>query len=178
MAIEDVRREILDNAKNEAKSILKEAESVNKEVMDAAKAQVDSIKKQTEEETKIAIENYKTRVLAETNSGLKKQRLQLEKNLIQEVFDDALHKLEKLDVKARSKHVTNLVESNKEYGVVLCSKKDESNFKSYKPTVIDITGGVILEDKNGEIRLDLSYETMLSSIKNDSLSEVAQILFK
>lgn len=178
MAIEDVRREILDNAKNEAKSILKEAESVKKEVMDAAKVQVDSIKKQTEEEAKITINNYKTRVMAETNSGLKKQRLQLEKELIQEVFDDALIKLGKLNVKTRTKHVTKLVESNKEYGVVLCAKKDETSLKGYKPNNVDIAGGVILEDSIGEVRLDLSYETLLNDIKKNSLSEVAQILFE
>lgn len=43
---------------------------------------------------------------------------------------------------------------------------------------MDILGGIILEDKDGEKRIDISYETLLDSIKRDSLSDISKILFK
>jgi vacuolar-type H+-ATPase subunit E/Vma4 len=176
MGIDNVKKEILDQAKKEAQLILKEADIVKKEIIDAANVRVDSIKNELDQVAKQTISHYKTMMEAESNSILKKEKLKLEKDLIDEVFENTLIELEKLDSKSRTKDVKKLVKGQK-YSSVFCSKKDMAALKSLKPKAVDIIGGVILQDSKEEVRLDLSYETLLQEIRQDNLAEVAKVLF-
>lgn len=174
MGIDEVKKEILDNAKAQAKAIIKEADSTKAEIMAQAESRIDSIKEQLKLVTTKTIEQYKIMMIAESSSYTKKQRLKLEKDLISDVFTNTLLEIKKS--KTRTKDVQKLVKVQKD-SIVYCAKEDMSALKSYKPNQLDIAGGVILEDKSGETRIDLSYETMLDEIKKEKLTEIVSILF-
>ncbi|MCM2325750.1 MAG: hypothetical protein NDI94_04750 [Candidatus Woesearchaeota archaeon] len=174
MGLDEVKKEILDNAKKEAKSILAEADVEKKEILASADKRADEIKAMLDEEAKITIEQYKVMVSAETVSAVNKERLALEREIIDEIFYKALEELQ--DSKNREKHIKKMQTLSKQgYTKTYCSKKD---LKLVKGGIeFPVSGGLVFEDSAGEVRLDMSYETLLKGIKQESLAEVAKILF-
>jgi vacuolar-type H+-ATPase subunit E/Vma4 len=177
MGIEEVKKEILDNARKQAKQILKEAEREREGILKSAESRVDVIKEKLDREAENTIAQYRTMVLAEANSQVKKQRLVLERELVNEVFKQSKEELKKLNIKKREQHLKKILQSKFKFNKVYCSIKDSALLKKYKPLQAEIIGGAILENKEGDIRVDVSYETLLKSIKQDNLAEIAKILF-
>ena len=180
MGMEEVKKEILDNARNQAKQQIKEAEKERESIIKSAESRVEAIKERIEKQTDSAIEQYKAMTLAEASSIVKKQRLSLEKELINEVFDAARKELAGISSKKREDHLNRLLKNagkHFSFSKLYCSKKDIALLKKHKPSETDITGGLILEDNSGELRVDLSYETLLSSIKQNDVSSISKALF-
>lgn len=178
MGIEEVKKEILDNARAQAKLLNKEAEAEKKEIMSAAESRVESIKEKLEKETAKSIEQYRAMAFAEANSQVKKTRLALERDLIEEVFSNVKQELLSLPAKKRESHLKSLSSSlGKDFSRLYCSKKDIGTMKKFKPEEIDITGGVVLENSEGNVRLDMSYETLLEGIKQENVAEISKTLF-
>ena len=175
MSLNEVKKEILNNAEKEANKILKQGEDERKKVLDVVNTRISEIKSELDTEVNKTLEQYKVFVTAEANSIVKKQRLNMEKELISEVFTKALDNLSNLSKSERSKHVKKLLSQSKEYSKVYCSEKELSSVKN--ALKIEVLGGVVLEDKSSEVRLDLSYETLMESVKQENLTEVAKILF-
>ena len=63
-------------------------------------------------------------------------------------------------------------------GKVYCNKKDSKMFKGVETSSTDIIGGLIAESKDGLIRVDYSFDTMLESIKENEIKGVVDALFK
>ncbi len=178
MGIEEVRKEIIDNAKNQARQILKEAEKEKQGILASAETRVNAIKERLDKEAEKSVEQYKIMMLAEATSIAKKQRLSLERDVINEVFEKSKEDILSISSKKREQHLTKIMaKAGKEFAKIYCSKKDIALMKKYRPSEADILGGLILENKEGDMRLDLSYETLLEKIKQDNVAEIAKILF-
>ncbi len=176
MGLEEVKKEILDNARKQAKKIIDEAEAEKKEILKSANKNISNIKAQFDKDAVSNIQQYKLMSRAEIGSIEKKSKLNLEKELIKEVFDRTKDKLKKSTGKKREELFKALIVNTKfRYSKAYCAKQDAKLLRNSEN--VDIIGGVILENKEGNIRLDLSYETLLESIKQDYLSEIAKILF-
>ena len=175
MGLEQVKKEILDNARKQADKIISEGEAERDEILKSVDKKIEEVKNQFNRDVVKAVEQYKLMSMAETNSVRKKQKLNLEKDLIKEVFDITKVRLKNSTGKKREKLLRKLLAKTRfSYSKVYCAKQDLKVVKKANST--DIIGGVILENKDGNIRLDLSYETLLDSIKQDNLSEIAKIL--
>lgn len=176
MGLEDVKKEILDNARKQAKKITDEAEKERLEILKSVDKNIEEIKDQFNRNAVKAVDQYKLMSMAESSSIVKKQKLNLEKDLIKEVFDETKTELKNSKGTHREKLLKKLLARTKfNYGKVYCAKQDTKILKNSDN--VDIIGGVILENKDGNVRLDLSYETLLESIKQDNLSEIAKIIF-
>jgi V/A-type H+/Na+-transporting ATPase subunit E len=178
MGIDEVKKEIIDNAKTQAKQLVKEAEKEKEGLYASAETRVKAIKEKLDQEAAKAIEQYKSTVNAETQSMSKKRKLAIERDIIDEVFAKVKDELDSLSLKKRENHIRHLMEaSGKEFTKVYCSKKDAAFVKKVKPIPQDILGGVILENAEGNVRVDITYENLLEDIRQDSISELSKILF-
>lgn len=178
MGIEEVKKEILDNARAQAKLIMKEAEKERSELLGSAESRIESIKERIEKDAERSISQYRSMTLAESNSIVKKKKLTLERDLIEEVVSLVIAGLDKLPAKKREEHLKKILASqSKEFSKVYCAKKDLPLVKKSKPAEMDIIGGAVLENNEGNVRLDLSYDTMLSSAKEENVSEIVNLLF-
>ena len=180
MGLEEVRKEILADAKAKARSILKEGE----QEVEAVNGSIDKRLKEREQQLKLdaerSVSEFEDRSSAESASMMRKRRLSLEKELIEEVFISAFSRLKKLDSKKREKLTSGLVEkASKEFrcAKVYCAKEDMKLLKKYNPSAAEISGGVILENEDSSIRLDLSFESILESIRQDSMPVISKALF-
>ncbi len=181
MGIEEVKKEIMSSAKAQAKEILKEGEKERQDILSSAETRVTAIKERLEKETEEAVEKYRLLAVAESTSSAKKQRLSMEKEMIDDVLSKAKEALGRLNQRKREQHLKKILEkAGKEisYGKVYCSKRDLSSIKKGKAVPADIIGGAILENADGSMRVDLSYETILDNLKQEHVSELAKILFK
>jgi vacuolar-type H+-ATPase subunit E/Vma4 len=178
MGIEEVKDEILNNARTKAKEILRLADAEKEGIQKSAQTRVSQIRDELDSEAAKQIEQYKTVTLAEAHSTVKKKRLAIEAEILDETYNDILGKLSKLNAKKREQHLKKILSQTKEYPKVYASKKDLALLKGHRPEQADISGGLIVEDKNTEIRLDVSYETLIADIKRDHISDIAKILFR
>jgi len=177
LGIDKIKKDILDNTKNQTKSGLLEAEKEKKAMFDSAHTSVERIKEKLEKEAEFVIEQYRIASIAEVTSSIKKQKLTIEREVISAVFQSAEDKLSKLGSKAREKHLLKLLKGEKEFNTVYCAKKDIPLIKKYKPESMDMLGGVVLENTEGNVRVDLSYESLLTLVKQERLADITKILF-
>ena len=94
--MDNVRKEIINNAKSEAKLILKQAEKESKLMDETAEKSLSEKQDLFDSEAKQILELYESTSMAEANSEKTKLRLNLERELLDEVFQNVLMKLEKL----------------------------------------------------------------------------------
>ncbi|MEM3373595.1 MAG: V-type ATP synthase subunit E family protein [Candidatus Woesearchaeota archaeon] len=181
MGLDELKAEIINNAKKQAEKINKEAEKEKEIIMNSAEQRIKEIKSKIDEETKNSLEQYKTYILTEINSTIKRKKLMMEKQIIDTVFEKVYEELKNLDKKNREEHIKKILSKYNNYKKVYCSESDynivKKYLKSYEPKVIDIIGGLILEDDNGETRINLSYEEILNDIKKKYLLEISKKLF-
>ncbi|AJF61881.1 TPA: hypothetical protein HA239_02250 [Candidatus Woesearchaeota archaeon] len=179
MGINEVKKEILDNAGKEASRILAEAGKEEKEIVGSIASAVKQSKEKQEKDIKRTVEQYRSSVLSEAESAVKKERLSLEKKIISKVFSSAAEKLGSLSQKKREQHLNRLSKKIKELGypTVYCSLKDQKHLKKYSPKAADILGGIVLENKQGDTRVDLSYDMLLEEVKKEEMSAIVRTLF-
>ena len=178
MGLEQLKQEILNNAKAKASAIIKDAESEAKEIVNNAKTQIDEYKKLQEVEMKKELGAEERLYIAFANSGAKEIILIKKKEIIDSVFISAKEEIYK-QYKSKGYIVRLIKRSEKEIdiGMIYCNKEDLNDIKSYKVEAKDING-IIAENKEGTIRVDLSFDTILEDVRSKYLTEIAGILFK
>ena len=60
---------------------------------------------------------------------------------------------------------------------IYCNKKDLKLLKEFNAEAMDMTGGLIAENKDGTVRVDYSFDTMLQTIKENELQSINKVLF-
>ena len=107
--------------------------------------------------------------------------LEVKKELIDETFAEARKRLKALSDKKSEQYLKQLLDRVKEeidVRHIYCSREGSKLIgKNFAVKGEDMLGGIIAEDEGGRVRVDYSYETMLESIKEAHLQDIAGILF-
>ena len=180
MGLESVKDEILSNAKEQAASLIAEARKEANKIMKAAEIKVEQIKEKSEAETKRIIDIIKKQELASVELENKKMLLESKKQIIDSVFVEAKEMIMSLDDKKREAYTKKLLERTKneiELAYIYCNKKDMKFLRGLSVEPVSIIGGLIAENKEKNIRVDYSFETMLQIIKENELQNINKILF-
>jgi len=181
MGLEAVKEEILNSAKEQSNSMVAEARKEADRIMKEAERKIEEMKEKSEAETKKAIEAIKRQELASAELENKKMFLEAKKQVIDGVFSEAKKRLESLEDKKREVHIKKLLEKIKhdiDAAYIYCNKKDAKFLKNLETESIGIIGGLIAENKEKNIRVDYSFETMLQIIKENELQSINKILFE
>ena len=179
MSIDNVKKEIISDAKKKAEVMIKEAERQKKEMLADAEHKASKVKEELEVSSKKTIDAYDARVEVEASSAVNRKKLSAEQEIIDTTFKEALEEMEKLSVAKKKTYYQKLITNAKksfEFEKVLCAKADVSILKENKAEETNIKGGVILVGEGEETRLDLSFTTLINEIKRDDLDKVAKIL--
>lgn len=181
MGMEKVREEVLAKAKKQAAQIIAEANRQSEDIMKAAEEKAEENKKRAMQETERQIAEMNTRELAAAELEAAKMMLNARKKLMEEAFEEAKSRLAKTPAPERRRHIKRLMEKAKQQidvHKVLCAEKDINSVEGYKSQPAGITGGVIIENKDGTVRVDYSYEALMEKAKEKALKDVAKTLFK
>lgn len=182
MALEHVKKEIIDHAEEEAQCIVAAAKQQAKKDLDAAHGIVDAFEAEVDASLKKELEALDKKYYASMQLLSKKILLQKKKELLEKLFLEFSESLSKMSKIEKAKVLQILIERAKKQsaiGKVYCASQDVSLVKGFFPTVEQksMVGGIVAESKDGYYRFDYSFDTMLAQLQEQKLQEVYALLF-
>jgi V/A-type H+-transporting ATPase subunit E len=191
MGLEAVVSDIQEKGRKEAEAIRKETQADVDKILKEALKKVESIKLTAEEEVQTVI----TRMMAQEDSAanliVKRQLLNAQKEVLNEVYRETLNEISKLPSTLHTQVLTSLLHQaagEMKAGVVYASDRDAGVVKDLIANdrtlsgfrfggTVDTEGGIIVENVEGTIKIDLTYRTFLNGIWETGLKDAADILF-
>jgi len=190
--MEKVSKKILDDAKQKANKIIKEAEAKKKEIEAKAKEQITRIKEETERMALDQKNREYDRITGRARLELRNDTLRLKREIIDGLFDKAIDRL----VNKKRDEYLNIIkellsrdEVSEGGELIIGEKENRIDAKFIKAVNKEmggsftlskerrpIKGGFIL--RRGKVEIDASFETLLKSKKERLEMELAKILFK
>lgn len=175
-----VADEVIKDAKKLAKNYeeqLGEKKKIKLQDIDYA---IDKLKLKKQEYLKDKISLLVKTDTSRTNLEIKRKRLKMEQDVLEEIFENARSKLDNIELEKRNiilKKLTSVAEL--EY--IFSNKKDEKYVRNligekYKGN-INILGGISTGDSTGKIKEDFTFEAILDYVFENNLKEIRDILF-
>lgn len=175
-----VADEVIKDAKKLAKNYeeqLGEKKKIKLQDIDYA---IDKLKLKKQEYLKDKISLLVKTDTSRTNLEIKRKRLKMEQDVLEEIFENARSKLDNIELEKRNiilKKLTSVAEL--EY--IFSNKKDEKYVRNligekYKGN-INILGGISTGDSTGKIKEDFTFESILDYVFENNLKEIRDILF-
>lgn len=184
MGLEKVVADILEKGKEEAERIRKEGAAEAEPILKQAREEAARIKARKEAEISKIVEKIRTREIASAKLEVKKIKLTSEKEALDQVYAQAIEKLKNLPREKNERLLKALIEKGKREvgnGHIYCSQRDAEFVKRMSDLkfagTINCIGGVIIESSDKTIKLDYTYETLLNSVWEKNVKEIANILF-
>lgn len=183
MSLESVVQAIRDRGQAEAEAILAEARAERARALEATRAEGQAEVKAAEARAREEAERRRVQDLARAELEARKIVLAAQKEVLDETRQRALARLGTLDENPlilKALLTANEAEWGRG-GRVYSNAKDEPHVRRIVGDRyggrIDCTGGVVIENADGTRRVDLRYETILQDVWNDSVREVAGVLW-
>jgi vacuolar-type H+-ATPase subunit E/Vma4 len=178
MGLEEILKQVEETGLENAAAIRKETvdnvETKMKEASSEAKSVVDSIMADSSRK----IEQLRQQEIPSAELEVKRNQLEIQKELLLSTKDTAMSKLENLNSKDLKNIYSNLLEGVPNDGKLFCRKKDSSIFKEISKLShggnIDEIGFII---ESGNFRLDFRFVTLVERAWQDNLSLVSEVLF-
>ncbi|HVP95239.1 MAG TPA: V-type ATP synthase subunit E family protein [Methanoregulaceae archaeon] len=191
MGLEAVVGEIRVKGQKEAEKIREETRGQVRQILETSQEKVEKIKTGVEESIEKQVRHLESQVLSAANLVVKRERLNAQKALLDDVYEKTLESLKGLpDSFHREALRSLLLKARQEIpeGIVHCNARDmqalediiakEQELRGYTAGgVKDIEGGVIVESRDGTLQIDFSYRTFLNQVWETGLKDASDILF-
>ncbi|MBI2545974.1 hypothetical protein HYV81_02230 [Candidatus Woesearchaeota archaeon] len=183
MGLEKVREEVLEQARKQADAILRAARSEAESIEGQSRARMEQEKRQANEELGILLDEIERQELSQAKLDARNALLQVKKELIELALAKAQQKLAKLkDEEKRQLYAAMLKHGQASMKVVhvYCNKDDILLVKKLGNLNVHpapIPGGLIVENEQQTVRLDMSFSSILEGVKEERLTQIHKILF-
>lgn len=183
MGLEELKKEILDKAEEEARKITGSGKREAEEIMTKAMQEIEQSRKASEEDAARISEKIEKKALASAEFDSKKMKLDRKKEIIDKLFSEVKADLSRMDERKRESSIKKLLDrANKEIQVKYVhananDKKIIERMKGVSYVKADITGGIVAESQDLDFSIDLSYDEILEGIRKKHLQEIAEKLF-
>ncbi|HPW73762.1 MAG: V-type ATP synthase subunit E [Methanothrix sp.] len=181
MALDAVIESVLATSKDRVAQVESEGDLEVARILNEARERAAEIKSRKEAEVGHAVEAIERREISSANLEVKRAELNVHKDLLEKARTMLLEKIANLSKKDNEAMLKKLLEPYELKDMkVYSNKRDEAFITSLAPNYggnLDITGGVVVESKDGALRYDLSYETLAREVFSNHMKEVSKILF-
>ena len=191
MGLEVVIGEIRAKGQREADEIRQEGQQESTQILKTAQERAEKIKMDTEDDVEKQIAHILNQEISAANLTVKRQLLNTQKDLMDQVYQSALASISQLPADFHRTSMKKLLEKASgeiSAGVVHCNERDlpvmkellaqNPALKGYTPgKTLDLEGGIIVESEDGELQLDYSYATFLEQVWETGLKDASAILF-
>ncbi len=180
MGLEVVVKDVLARGEAEANRIRQEGTDEANALIGGAENTARQILEERREQAVQQIERRKNREISSANLEVKRAVLNAKKELLDKAYSDALGALAALSESERETIIKKLLESHTDLKRVFSNKRDESIVRritqlDYGGT-ISCSGGVVLENEDGTVIHDLTFDTLLRSVRETSLKQLLEIM--
>ena len=184
MALDAVKQEIIRAAEQEAADILSSADKDVAAIMAEADAEISAMKEKEDKKLAESVERLKRQELSSAELESKKIVLAKKKAILGRAFDETLASLENASAEDTLKMYKKMVESGKSvianpkvYVPAGCKASAADLGVSEVIPSEKITSGVILENDDGSLQVDMQYRTILQSVWDREMKTLSDILF-
>ena len=183
MSLENVLQDIESKGQAEAEGVVAAARAERARILAEAEASMAKVIAEAEDQARQRAERRRTQELARAELESRRTALAAQKEELDEVYRQALARLG--DLSSSADIVRSLLTQQetiwKEGGKVYATRKDVAPAKAlvgpaYAGTVEGVRG-VVLESRDGTVRIDLRFEALLREVWNNTVKEVAEILW-
>ena len=181
MSLTEVKEDILASARQKAEQQRKETLKMIAEIKAKAKDEAKQNQEAIAQKTKLLLASIEQQELALARSESKRILLDNQKVSLDKVMQNLQEEIAKLAPKKREQMCSRLLKkAQKELDTkyVYTNEKDK---KSITGNIItqknaDILGGIIAENKDGTVRVNYSFETLVEEIRKKELPKIAKEL--
>ncbi|MCQ1538748.1 V-type ATP synthase subunit E [Methanocalculus taiwanensis] len=191
MGLEVVVEEIREIGQKEATAIRNEANEEARRILAAAEERASSIKQEAEAEVERQVQQMEAQEVSAAKLLVKRETLNAQKELLEEVFNATEKAISELPAAFHEKVIRELLKKvAKEIkdGVVFCNSRDQQAVESALSELktlsgysyggsTPIRGGIIVQSADGQLTVDLSYQTFLDEVWESGLKDGSDILF-
>ena len=183
MALDNVVNEILESARKEADQILKAAESEKEATLRQAAETISSKQKAQQKETDEAIKRLRQQELSSAELEEKRIVLNARKEMLDRTFDEVNIQASEMSSAEKARLYMVILEKGKK---VIPEPKIYCPIGEAKLLVIKsgdkveevkMGPGLILESKDGTMRIDYSFKTILEGVWEKELKNTSNLLF-
>jgi len=191
MGLEAVVGEIRAKGQKEADAIRTQTRDEVNKILATSQVKAENIKLGVEESLGKQVAHIESQELSAANLVVKRERLNTQKALLDEVYARTLDSIQKLPDTFHREALKSLLSSAGKQipeGIVHSNARDakalkellaqENTFKGYAfGNEVNIEGGVIVESRDGTLQVDFSYRTFLNKVWETGLKDASDILF-
>ena len=178
MGLEEILKQVEETGKEKAAVIRKETVEEVETKMNEASKDSDDLVSQIKLDTSRRIEQLKQQEIPAAELEVKRNLLEMQKDLLLQTKSRVMEKLENTNSKELEKIYSNLLTNVPKKGKLFCRKQDQAIFKKISKLSnggnIDDLGFVV---EAGEYRLDFRFSTLVDSSWQNHLSMVSEVLF-
>ena len=178
MGLEEILKQVEETGKEKAADIRKKTVEVIESKMKEATKASEYLVTQIGLDTSRKIEQLKQQEIPAAELEIKRNQLEMQKELILMTKEKVMDNLSKLNTKDLEKIYSNLLAQAPEKGKLHCRKEDSALFKK----ISKLEHGGVISDlgflvEAGDYRLDFRFTTLVDSYWQTNLSMVSEVLF-
>ncbi len=191
MSLETVVEDIREKAQAEAQAIREEGEEKANEIIAAAEEDAEEIREDAERRAEQKIQQEREQKLSSAKLQAKQQRLEAQRDVLDDVFDAAEEEIASLEGDERRELTETLldVSANEfEDGSDVSVFGRETDAELIQDLVADrdgfshegsvsCIGGVVLESDSSRVRVDNTFDSILEEVWEENLREISSRLF-
>lgn len=184
MALDDVVSEIKYAAEQTAAGILAEADKDVAAIMAEADKEISAMKEKEDKKLAESVERLKRQELSSAELESKKIVLAKKKEILGRAFDETLASLENASVEDKLQMYKKMVAAGKSvidnpkvYVPAGCNVSAADLGVSEVIPSEKIVSGLILENDDGSLQVDMQYRTILQSVWDREMKTLSDILF-
>ncbi len=197
MTIKDISEKIISDAKIQADKIIAQAEDNANNITSKGRKEADNIRKTILYKVNQEASLKKSKILTEANLGVKKTILLEKQKIMEDVFGNALESILKLGNKDYQNFIKKLILDNIEKGdeTIFIGHSDKNRISKdfiedinkelkakgkkgelkLSDSYLPVKGGIIIG--SGAIRKNVSLELLLKDVREESETQISEILF-
>ena len=186
MGLNDLSREILDKAQGEAKRIGAGADSKAAEALSRAEGEKKKLLVQVKGEVNTMAESEKGERIAAARLNAKKLISEAQEEVVAKVIEQVQDELESMRRKKQyqdflAKAIRSALKEIPGDAIVQVNKDDLPTVKSMRGITvgapIDCSGGAIISSKDGSVRVNATFESLIEEKKDEIRRQVFKELF-
>ncbi len=180
MGLEAVVKAVLAKGEEEANNIKQEGIGEANATKTEAENSARKILTERREQTAERIDHKKRMETSSTNLEVKRETLNVQKEILDETYEDAKRALMALPESEREALIKGLLKSQTEFKRVYSNQQDEPIVRRITQLQyggnVNSVGGIILENADGTVTRDLTFDSILERVRENSLKQVSEIL--
>lgn len=187
MGLDSVVESIIAQAKGEAANIESEANKQAREIAKKAEQGASEQAQKKRAETELLIKETQRMELSSLKLQLNKGLLNAKKEIIDSVYGGAIKQIQSMDKEGRKKLIKKLgsdaMEELPNATRFYSNEIDRGIIRELFPKLsfkgnADVLGGIILENNEGTVRVNKTFEIFLEKTKEANLNEISERLFR